>query len=154
MNRDGVCEESWPLAGSGTPQKHELHVCLLAELHVLSVSCFLDSPAALGCRAGGGSRGHTEMPPWGFLRSPENAGEETLNLSSHQDHLEICEDRGFLRTPSGDSNPVVLGALPYSKIRYLSRLSPTAQVFPMRAILAHTLRTTIRSDTMGFRTGG
>lgn len=144
-----MCEEGSPLAGSGTPHKHALRVCLLAELHGLSVSCFLDSQATLGCRAGGGSRGHTEMPSWGFLRSPENAGEETLNLSSHQDHLEICENCGFVRTPSRDSNPVALGALPYSKICYLSKLLPIPQVFPMRAILGHTLRTTIRSDTMG-----
>lgn len=46
---------------------------------------------------------------------------ETLNFSTHQDHLGICKDCGFLGTPSRDSNPMVLRALPQSKICSWSR---------------------------------
>lgn len=41
---------------------------------------------------------------------------ETLNFSTHQDPLGICKDCGFLGTPSRDSNPVVLQALPQLEI--------------------------------------
>lgn len=41
---------------------------------------------------------------------------ETLNFSPHQGHLGICKVCGLLGTPSRDSNPMDLQALPHSEL--------------------------------------